>query len=209
MERSGIYFNTEKALEHAKKLSEDIDSILCNIYLLVGNSNVNLSSNDDVSAILYGGVITEDIYVPVGHYKTGNRKGEVKFKKKTLSHYYNRLVDPLPRTETAKSKKRIEDGTHSEHSLWEVNEPVLRSLKAKGKGKEIIKLLLEYNKLEKLRGTYLEGYAKLIEKMNWEHNMLYPSYNQCVAITGRLSSSKPNGQNADKQTKKYMETRYG
>lgn len=29
-----------------------------------------------------------------------------------------------------------------------------------------------------------------------------------VVVTGRLSSSKPNLQNADKQTKKYMESRY-
>jgi DNA polymerase I-like protein with 3'-5' exonuclease and polymerase domains len=31
--------------------------------------------------------------------------------------------------------------------------------------------------------------------MDWNASMLYPNYNQCVTQTGRLSSSRPNGQN--------------
>ena len=52
------------------------------------------------------------------------------------------------------------------------------------------------------------GYTKLIEKMNWPKDMLHGTLNQCVVVTGRLSSSKPNLQNADGETKRYMETRY-
>ena len=62
--------------------------------------------------------------------------------------------------------------------------------------------------MDKLKGTYLEGYTKLIEKQGWKHNMLYGNLNQCVVVTGRLSSNAPNLQNADKETKRYMITRY-
>ena len=101
------------------------------------------------------------------------------------------MVTPLPKTETAKSTKKRLEGLSEGETIWEVNEPVLRSLKATGEGKKLIATVLEFNKLDKLRGTYLEGYTKLIEEMDWEQDMLYTSFNQCVAITGRLSSSKP------------------
>jgi DNA polymerase-1 len=121
---------------------------------------------------------------------------------------FERLVEPLDKTETKKSQTRIDKGEQTEHTQWKVSEPVLRSLKAKGKAKEIISIILEYSKIDKLRGTYLEGYTKLIDEMDWEKDMLHTSFNQCVAVTGRLSSSKPNMQNADKITKKFMESRY-
>ena len=44
--------------------------------------------------------------------------------------------------------------------------------------------------------------------MNWKKDMIYGNLNQCVAVTGRLSSTKPNLQNVDPATKKYIETRY-
>ena len=209
MEHNGILFNTEGALEHAKRLEGEQTALLTRFNALVGSSAVSITSGDDISSVLYGGIIVETIRIPVGFFKQGTTKeGQTRYKLQKEEHIFPRLVDPLPRTETKKSAKWRAEGKTEGESLWEVNEPVLKSLKAKGKAKEILTIILEYSKIEKLRGTYLAGYAKLIEEMNWEHNMLFPSLNQCVAITGRLSSSKPNGQNADKKTKAYMESRY-
>jgi DNA polymerase I-like protein with 3'-5' exonuclease and polymerase domains len=57
--------------------------------------------------------------------------------------------------------------------------------------------LIELSKLEKRNGTYYKGLVKLRQEMHWPKNKLHGQYNQCVAKTGRLSSSKPNQQNFD------------
>jgi len=54
----------------------------------------------------------------------------------------------------------------------------------------IIKNILEYRKLEKLRNTYLETLPKLVDK----NNRIHTTYAQDTS-TGRLSSSNPNLQN--------------
>ena len=208
MERNGILFNTEKAMEYAREITTKQQELYRRFNLLVECNIASITSNDHVSAVLYGGVIVDTIRIAVGVYRTGTKTGQPRYKLEEVLYTLPRLVSPIPKTETAKSQQRIDKGLETEHTLWEVNEPVLRSLKAKGKAKEVLTIILEYSKLEKLRGTYLEGYTKLIEEMNWEHNMLHTSFNQCVAVTGRLSSSKPNMQNADKETKRYMETRF-
>lgn len=208
MERNGILFNTEKAMKYAREIETKQQALYERFRHLVECDVVSISSNDHLSAVIYGGVIIDTIRIPVGVYRTGAKTGQPRYKIEEVLYTLPRLVTPLPKTETIKSQQRIDKGLETEHTLWEVNEPILRSLKAKGKAKEVLTIILEYSKLEKLRGTYLEGYTKLIEEMNWEHNMLHTSFNQCVAVTGRLSSSKPNMQNSDKETKRYMTTRY-
>ena len=208
MERNGIVFNTEKAMEHAKGIAERQSTLYSRLVSLVGCDVININSGDHLSAMLYGGTIVDTIRIPVGHYKSGAKTGQVRYKLEDVRYDMPRIVEPLPKTHTAKSQKRLDEGLETEHTLWGVNEPVLRSLKAKGIAKEVLTIILEYSKLDKLRGTYLEGYTDLIQEMHWEHNMLHPSLNQCTAVTGRLSSSKPNSQNADKKTKLFCETRY-
>jgi DNA polymerase-1 len=124
------------------------------------------------------------------------------------------MATPLKGTESHEkvSKKELDyvaRGIIKEvRKYWQVNEDTLKKLKVKGTAKEFITNLIEYNKLEKLHSTYLVGWSNLIKKMNWEDDMLHSQLNQCIAITGRLSSSNPNGQNADKETKRYCESRY-
>jgi DNA polymerase-1 len=85
---------------------------------------------------------------------------------------------------------------------------VLASLKAKGKARELIDSLLKRGSLEKLRGTYLHGLPKLIQTMDWVEDTLHGTLNQCVAITGRLSSTKPNLQNIDGNIGYLFKSRY-
>ena len=56
---------------------------------------------------------------------------------------------------------------------------------------EVIDLILEYRKLEKLRSTYLEPLPKLADK----ESRIHSTFNQLATATGRLSSSTPNLQN--------------
>ena len=56
--------------------------------------------------------------------------------------------------------------------------------------------------------TYYQGLPKLITEMNWEYGKIHGQLNQCVARTGRLSSSKPNLQNFDSEIKNLFGSRY-
>jgi DNA polymerase-1 len=202
IEYNGIVFNTEKAIAKAKEVEVELREINKALSIQVGGIPFNPASNDHVSVLLYGGLISEDIRIPVGTYKTGSKIGQTRYKIIVKQYELPRLVEPLKGTLVKKSLEELAP------KYWEVNETVLKRLKLSKEAKKVVLLLNEYAKLEKLRGTYLEGYCKLIETMNWKPNTLHPTLNQCVVITGRLSSSKPNGQNADPITKLYMESRY-
>lgn len=200
MEANGIVFDTEKALKKAKELDEKLTEIYKEMSALVGNVPFNLSSHDHLSAILYGGIISEDVRVPIGTYKTGSKEGQTRYKVVVKEYELSRLVEPLEGTEI----KKPEGGS----KVWKTNEEVLKKVKLYGKAKKIVELINEQSKMEKLKGTYLEGYSKLIDKMNWEKDILHGTLNQCVTVTGRLSSASPNLQNADPETKRYMVSRY-
>ena len=88
------------------------------------------------------------------------------------------------------------------------DEPTLLSLKPNATTKKLIAWLLDRSKLMKLKSTYLEGLPKTIAEMGWTPSMLYSNLNQCVATTGRLSSTKPNQQNFPKEAKRFCVTRY-
>ena len=63
--------------------------------------------------------------------------------------------------------------------------------------------------LDKRLTTYYRGLNKLVDEQNWRKGVLHGQLNQCVARTGRLSSSKPNLQNFDGEIKSLFKTRYG
>ena len=57
---------------------------------------------------------------------------------------------------------------------------------------DLPRLILEWRRLQKLKGTYIDALPQLV---NPETGRLHTSFNQAVAATGRLSSSDPNLQN--------------
>ncbi len=56
----------------------------------------------------------------------------------------------------------------------------------------IVKLILEYRQLAKLRSTYIDALPALVDP---ETGRLHTTFNQAATATGRLSSSEPNLQN--------------
>lgn len=56
----------------------------------------------------------------------------------------------------------------------------------------IISPILQYRHKQKLLSTYIDGMEPLIDKST---NMVHTSFNQCLTVTGRLSSTEPNLQN--------------
>jgi len=62
-------------------------------------------------------------------------------------------------------------------------------------GTELISGILKIRGLSKQYGTYFKGIPDKATESYWKDGMVYGQFNQCVATTGRLSSSGPNMQN--------------
>jgi len=68
-------------------------------------------------------------------------------------------------------------------------------------GKDKAKEFLEKKKRLNAVNTYLNSFVEGIKRWTREDNILHPNFNQTVARTGRLSSSRPNFQNQPKERK--------
>lgn len=208
MEHNGIYFNEQGAMEYARTIEIELDEISRTIIGMVGDSRISLTSGNDISVILYGGFITHTSRVPIGVYKSGQKTGQIRYRINEEHVEYPRRVEPLDKTETANSIKNRENPEKHGYYYWKTDEPTLLKLKADKETKKLITLILKYKELEKLRSSGLQGLSELNKEMNWPENYLFPQYNQCVVVSGRLSCSKPNAQQFDKRTKQFMETRW-
>jgi DNA polymerase I len=69
---------------------------------------------------------------------------------------------------------------------------------------EIVKKILDFRELSKLKSTYVDALPLLISKKT---GRIHTSYNQAVAATGRLSSTNPNLQNIPIRTERGREIR--
>lgn len=196
MEFNGILYDESKANTLAKELEEQIKTIDETIYPYHNLCEFNLSSNEQLSCLLYGGFFKIKRREVIGLYKTGMRKGQAK--EKWVEHViqFDRRITPLKGSELDKE------------GLFSTDEATLKSLKGTKESKELIKLILERATLEKRLTTYYRGLVDLRTDMNWATNKLHGQLNQCVARTGRLSSSKPNLQNFDGEIKQLFGSRY-
>ena len=131
-----------------------------------------------------------------GQYKTGARAGEEKLKWEEYEVRLPRRLVPLKGSELAKE------------GLFSTDERTLRSLKPNQEAKEILNTILTRAELEKRKSTYYQGLVKLIDENNWKKGEIHGQLNQCVARTGRLSSSRPNLQNFDGEIKTLFKSRY-
>jgi DNA polymerase-1 len=182
MESNGLLFDEDLCEARSKEVDDQISEIKTKLAAIYPNVPINFGSNDHLSAFLYGGIVREDGKEHIGFYKSGDKAGQPKFKNIVIEHTLPRLYEPLKGSELLKA------------GMYATDEGTLKKLRGK---KNVINLLLELSKLEKRNGTYYKGLVKLREEMNWPKNKLHGQFNQCVASTGRLSSSKPNLQNFD------------
>lgn len=195
MEWNGLKYNAEKSLQIAAENDTLIEQLESQLNTIV-DFNINWNSPFEKAAILYGGDVKRDTQMPIGVYKTGARAGQIKYKKIETLTNFPQLVTPLSEY---KFGEKVENRS--------VAEDVLRSLKPNKLAKKLIDLILERAKLEKQNGTYLKGLPNKMQTMHWGE-YLHPSYNQCVAVTGRVASANPNGQNIPPIGKKLCESRF-
>jgi DNA polymerase-1 len=69
---------------------------------------------------------------------------------------------------------------------------------------EVVRLILQWRVIQKLKGTYLDALPELIHPVT---GRVHTCFNQAVAATGRLSSSDPNLQNIPIRTPAGREIR--
>ena len=84
---------------------------------------------------------------------------------------------------------------------YQTGEDVLSALAGKS---DIVKDILDFRQLQKLKSTYVDALPLMINKKT---NRIHTSYNQAVAATGRLSSNNPNLQNIPIKTERGREVR--
>ena len=82
----------------------------------------------------------------------------------------------------------IRKGMKKTKTGYSTDSSVLNNLSAH----PLVKLILNYRELSKLKSTYIDALPKMI---NPKTGRIHTSYNQTVTATGRLSSSEPNLQN--------------
>lgn len=186
MEWNGLKLNFEGMTQASEQTQLQINSIrkeLDEFFRDAPAFSRNYNSGDCLSALLYGGILVEEVRTVVGQYKTGAKIGQDRYRVDHVQHVLLRRFDP-PRGSELKKE-----------GFWATNEETLRSIKASKESKVILEKLLEMSKLEKLNSTYYDGLKKLAVEKDWEPEMIHGQFNQCVARTGRLSSSAPNLQN--------------
>ena len=195
MEWNGLKFDIELSKQLGDKCLEDIREIDAKLQKVYDNPHINWNSGDHLSAVLYGGKFR---YPGKETVKRVLKSGKETFHSRnvTLEETLPTLVEPLKGTNLKKE------------GYFETNEGVLKSLRAYGKAKEIISLVLERAKIEKKVGTYYHGFPKLYVEKDWSDNILHGQLNHCVAKTGRLSSSAPNQQNLDEGIKQCLISRF-
>jgi DNA polymerase I-like protein with 3'-5' exonuclease and polymerase domains len=204
MEQNGLKYDIERSKAEAERLRAELTETDNFLLDLADRFPINLDSGDHLSAFLYGGEVVIERTEPITLvYKTGPRKGEeytrnrvVEVQRKNFPGYFK----PLAKSEIARSTP--------ERPLYSSAEPILKQLKCRSKIQQrIIESLLRRAELSKLIETYLIKLPELIEEMEWGE-YLHGQYNQVVARTGRLSSSKPNMQNNPSEVDRMLITRY-
>ncbi len=97
--------------------------------------------------------------------------------------------------------KVLENPPKTKTGQYSTAEDVLSKIENKH---PVIKKILDYRELVKLKNTYVDV---LPEMVNPRTGRIHTSYNQVVAVTGRLSSDNPNLQNIPIRTERGKEIR--
>ena len=197
MEFNGILFQEQECNRLATELEDQVKKIDEEMFGYHNLPEFNPSSTEHVSTLLYGGIIKVKRKEVVGTFKTGTRAGQPKERWVEYEIKFDRLINPLKGSELEKE------------GYYSTDEQTLKSLKVRSNyGKTLVELILTRATLEKRLTAYYKGLVDLRKDMNWNEGQLHGQLNQCVARTGRLSSSKPNLQNFDGEIKTLFGSRY-
>jgi len=197
IEFNGMQVDREKLLANKQALEEELKEITTKITtatdsILETTEAFNPDSPTQLSLLLFGGEIKEEYLVEIGVFKTGAKKGQIKYKKEERTKRINGLG--LHPHVSWKTKK---DGIYS------TNEAVLSVIaKREGtKAAEICQLILKSRELRKQISTYYDSTLAFL----YDDNRVHAQYIGVQTDTGRLSCKNPNLQNQPKAPSKVPE----
>jgi DNA polymerase-1 len=194
MEANGLVYDKELCDKLKDEAQLELDGVMKELQSVYKDVPINFGSKEQLSCFLYGGTIKETVKEPDGLYKTGLKKGQIKLKNVVKEHTLPQMCKPIAKSELSK------DGYFSTEAKTIV--------KLKGPfARKYVPMLQRLAELNKLINNYYEGLQKINLAKDWPHATLHGQYNQCVAATGRLSSSEPNLQNLSGKAKGIFTTR--
>lgn len=219
MEYNGMHIDTDKLNRTKQQLEFQQQGILGRLQRIVRNHYPdvpeqvwNLSSNQQLSALMFGGEIkwsymevigtknvTRNIeQVPCGVIKSGKNKGQTKlvWLKETVTVDDKVRITGSKPVNLLRIKPKQEWGNANGYATGDdVMSTIYKKLKSLTKPPalpiEFIELILELRKLSKLISTYCEQLSGLVYPDGRVHHNL----NNVATDTSRLSSSNPNCQN--------------
>ena len=219
MECNGILWDMKRARQLVTKYTKYSTIITQKVLKIIQQYvppgiNPQLTSGDDLSAIIYGGKIKRKekcsvikqknvkVRMPyIFKYKNGTQKIKVKTCDHVNTNIIRRMfkdvwydvvglgITPLPKSEISKSTDELKYYKTGKNVF-----PMLKTVTLHQK--LIIALLSKLSSVNKVITTFINSEKKtgLMNKIGID-GKLHTNYNQTVTATGRLSSSNPNSQN--------------
>ncbi len=179
-------FKPKLAELNANTLAEKIENPLIYVLSDIEKEGVRI----DVDALV---AYSKDLEVDIRKFEqTVYDKAGVKFNIASPKQLGEVLFDKLQLDPKAKKTKT---------GQYQTGEDVLTALANKS---DIVKDILDFRQLQKLKSTYVDALPLLV---NPKTNRVHTSFNQAVAATGRLSSNNPNLQNIPIKTERGREVR--
>ena len=165
MERRGVRIDIEKLKEMQKRAEKDLEDLHYRMIEIAG-VEFNPSSNQQLAELLFG-------------YKKVNKNGEFVGNVDILECSFNFPI------QSTTSKGVPQTGDSVLNALSKLN---YKKDKRKKEGVELIKLLLKYKKLNKLKTSFMDGLLKQI----YPDGKVHPTFNIVGTDSGRLSCQEPN-----------------
>ncbi len=179
-------FAPQLAKVGVQKLFDDVEMPLVPVLSAMEAEGINVDKDAllELSGVLAKDIISteKEIQEMAGttfNVSSPKQVGEVLFEKM-------KVMEKPPKTKTGQ---------------YSTAEDVLSKIESKH---PIIKKILDYRELVKLKSTYVDSLPTMI---NPRTGHIHTSYNQVVAVTGRLSSDNPNLQNIPIRTERGREIR--
>lgn len=189
MEYNGMYYEEPEGFRDRVQAARDLahNAVLNHMKEKMPNmpiGDLSPGSPKQLSTILFGGTYVAKTKEPVVDdqgdvvlFKSGLKKGQVRHR--NVETEYTTAGFGIEPEDDWKTK-----------SGYSTGKDVLDVL-AEGVAEEFIVSLREYRLYQKTLRTYLDGYKELVQ----EDRMIHPNLNHHIAVTGRLTCSKPNLQN--------------